>query len=416
MKTFSKKQLLALTFWCEGSRYSGCDALICDGAVRSGKTFCMSLSFVLYAFYRFEGQAFALCGKTVSSLRRNVVTPLLRLLPSLGFTVREKRSQNCIEISRGTVKNLFYLFGGKDESSASLIQGVTLAGVFLDEVALMPRSFVDQAIARCSVAGSKLYFNCNPAGPYHWFYLEWIKKHREKNALYIHFNMEDNPSLSPAIIKRYHSLYSGIFYDRYVKGHWVYAEGLVYPFFSVKEHVRPIPDRPCERYAVSCDYGTVNPTSMGLWGLSGGVWYRLREYYHDSRRELVQKTDEEYYADLCKLVGKLPVEAVVVDPSAASFMACIRRHGQYRVLPADNNVFAGIQKVAEALKAGQIKICEGCDDTLREFSLYRWEENSARDCPRKENDHAMDDIRYFVSTVLCREDGDSFFAVAARRE
>jgi PBSX family phage terminase large subunit len=412
-KEFSPKQLTALTWWCKGSRYFSKTAIICDGAVRSGKTVCLALSFISWAFYCFEDTSFALCGKTVTSLKRNVIVPILPVLEELGFCCREYKSKNILEINRGSVKNRFYLFGGKDEGSASLIQGMTLGGVLFDEVALMPRSFVEQALARCSLEGSRFFFNCNPENPQHWFYEEWIKKRNEKNALYIHFLMEDNPSLTGEIIERYRSLYSGTFYERFVEGKWVAAEGLVYPFFSKEDNVGE-PDGICGRYFVSCDYGTVNPASFGLWGEYAGKWFRLREYYHDSRRRGYQKTDEEYYADLCSLVGELNVEAVIVDPSAASFIECIRRHKRFNVIPAQNDVIDGIRKVGSLLKERKLMFSPSCSDTFREFALYRWDETHGRDRPRKENDHAMDDIRYFVSTV-CNGQESGFFALTVGR-
>ncbi|SDN83510.1 phage terminase, large subunit, PBSX family [Acetanaerobacterium elongatum] len=410
---FSKKQLMALSWWCRGSPHEGKDALICDGAVRSGKTLCMSLSFVAWAFYAFSNRSFALCGKTVTSLRRNVVVPLLGVLKELGFHCEERVSKNYIDITLAGRGNRFYLFGGKDESSAALIQGMTLGGVLFDEVALMPRSFVEQALARCSVAGSKYFFNCNPEHPHHWFYLEWIKKAREKNALLLHFEMSDNPSLALGIVARYQSLYSGVFYERFVKGRWVAAQGLVYPMFEAGVHLRQAPER-CERYYISCDYGTVNPSSFGLWGLAQGCWHRLREYYFDSRREGFQKTDEEHYLSLEELAGGCLISGVVVDPSAASFIETIRRHGRFSVLKAKNDVLNGIRRVCDALKAREILFDPSCKDSIREFALYRWEEGTGRDAPVKENDHAMDDIRYFVSTVL--EGGeDDFFVTSAVR-
>ena len=412
-ESFSKKQLTALSFWCDGSKFSDRDAIICDGAVRSGKTVCLTLSFFSWAFYRFNDTSFALCGKTVTSLKRNVIVPLLPVLEELGFRCREYKSKNYLEIKRGKVKNRFYLFGGKDEVSAALIQGMTLGGVLFDEVALMPRSFVEQALARCSLEGAKFFFNCNPENPQHWFYREWIKKTKEKNALYLHFKMEDNPSLSGEIIARYKSLYSGTFYERFVEGKWVAAQGLVYPFFNEKTNIGT-PDGECSRYFVSCDYGTVNPASFGLWGQYGGKWYRLSEYYHDSRREGFQKTDEEYYSDLVSLIDGRKVEAVIVDPSAASFIECIRRHKKYTVLPAKNDVDDGIRKVSSLLKEGRLVFSPVCKDSLREFSLYRWDSTYIKDKPVKENDHAMDDIRYFVSTAL-NESEERFFALSVER-
>lgn len=412
-KTFSKKQLCALGWWCQDSPYKDCDAIICDGAVRSGKTLCMSISFILWSLSAFNGSDFAICGKTVRGVRRNVVSPLLATLRELGFGVQEKLSANLIELEYGGVKNRYYLFGGRDESSAALIQGITLAGVLFDEVALMPRSFVEQAIARCSLNGSKFWFNCNPEHPGHWFYREWILKCKEKNALYLHFKMEDNPSLSKKMLERYKSLYSGAFYRRFVEGEWVAAQGAVYPFMT-DEMFCEVPWCEFEDYAVSVDYGTVNPASFGLWGLLGGVWYRIDEYYFDSRKEGFQRTDEEHYRELERLCDGKKISAVTVDPSAASFIEVIRRHGKFSVIPARNNVLDGIRQCAAALKEKRIVICRNCADSVREFSLYRWNENSTNDVPIKENDHAMDDIRYFVTTILNGGSGD-FFAVAAER-
>ncbi len=340
--------------------------------------------------------------------------PLLPVLKELGFACTEKLSQNLVEIEFNGNKNRFYVFGGRDESSAALIQGMTLGGVMLDEVALMPRSFVEQALARCSVKGSKMWFNCNPENPQHWFHTEWILKAKEKNCLYLHFTMEDNPSLSPAIIKRYKSLYSGAFYERFVEGKWVAAQGLVYPFFSESACVA-LPKGECRSFYISCDYGTVNPASFGLWGEYRGVWYRIDEFYFDSRAEGYQKTDEEYYADLEKLAGDRDIEAVIVDPSAVSFIECIRRKGKFNVIPAKNDVLDGIRRAAEAIKSGKIKIAPACKDIIREFGLYRWDSASARDSVRKEHDHAMDDMRYFVSTVLEGGGDEGFFAIASER-
>lgn len=411
---FSEKQLKALCWWLPESSMSRFDAIICDGAVRSGKTLCMSISFVTWAFSAFSDSSFALCGKTIASLRRNVVTVILPILRELGFECCEKHSKNLIEISSGGVKNRFYLFGGKDEGSAALIQGMTLAGVLLDEVTLMPRSFVEQALARCSVDGSKLWFNCNPEHPMHWFHEEWIKKSEEKNCLYLHFTMKDNPSLTPAIVRRYEKLYSGAFYERFVLGRWVAAQGSVYPMFSQEKHVVALPEF-FECFYISCDYGTVNPSSFGLWGKNGEKWYRIKEYYFDSRVEGHQRTDSEHYEALCELAGERRIEAVVADPSAASFAECIRRDGKYRIIPAKNDVIDGIRRVSDCLKEQKIMFSPECKDTIREFGLYRWEENSAKDSVRKENDHAMDDIRYFVSTVVSQNDDCGFFAVAAKR-
>lgn len=402
-----------MSWWLPQSRYYGYDGIICDGAVRSGKTVCMGLSFFLWSMGSMEGKQFALCGKTIAGVKRNLLEPLRPLLEELGFGWKEKASENWVELSVSGRSNRYYLFSGHDAGSAGRIQGMTLGGALFDEAALQEREFVEQAAARCSVEGSRLWFNCNPEHPGHWFYTEWIQKREEKNLCYLHFRMEDNPSLSRQMRQRYERLYSGSFYKRFVLGEWCSPQGLVYPMFSREKHlVEQAPQ--CRRFWVSCDYGTMNPCSMGLWGESGGRWYRIREYYHDARRQGVCKTDEEYYDELERLCGDTVIEAVIIDPSAASMMECIRRHGRFRVVPAKNQVVEGIQLVSRLLQEERLKFCAGCVDSLREFSLYRWNEGLGNDQPVKENDHAMDDIRYFAMEV-CRESQGGFFAVAHSR-
>ncbi len=392
------------------SRY---DAILCDGAVRSGKTLSMAVSFFAWAFSAFEEERFALCGKTAGSLRRNLLEPVLGLLGECGFRWKDRVSRGCLEMEYRGRRNRFFLFGGRDEGSAALIQGMTLAGVLLDEAALMPRSFVEQALARCSRPGSRLWFNCNPEGPGHWLYQEWILRAEEKNACRLHFTMEDNPGLTEEIRRRYQALYSGQFYRRYVLGEWVQAQGLVYPMFDPEKHVAE-PPAELGRFTIACDYGTINPTSMGLWGESEGIWYRVAEYYYDARKEGRPRTDEEHYRALCALAGDREVRRVVVDPSAASFIACIRRGGRFLPAPARNQVLNGIRAVASALQQGRLRFAPSCKGALMEFSQYVWEEGGGEDRPRKEQDHAMDEIRYFVATVM--EADAPFFAAAVRRE
>lgn len=407
---FSRKQVTAMSWWMPGSLHCSKEAIICDGAVRSGKTLAMGLGFFLWAMVSFDRRRFALCGKTIAALRRNVLSELLPRMRELGAAWKEKRTENLLVMEFQGHRNEFYIFGGRDESSAGLIQGMTLAGVLMDEVALMPRSFVEQACARCSVTGSRMWFNCNPAGPGHWFYRQWILKCQERNALHLHFTMEDNPSLSQQIRRRYQRLYTGVFYRRYVLGQWAQAEGRVYDFFG-PEMVKAPPEGPYEQWYVSCDYGTVNPTSMGLWGRCGGVWYRVKEFYFNSRVQMRQMTDGEYAGELEKLVGGRRISGVIVDPSAASFIQVLKRRG-WVVRQAKNDVLSGIRVTAQALKSGKIVICDGCADCLREMEEYVWDlRGGAGERVKKENDHAMDDMRYFAATVLGeRSDG---FAVAS---
>ena len=404
-RRFSPRQRQVLTWWCAPETRDR-EAVICDGAVRSGKTLCLGLSFFCWAMGTFRGQRFGLCGKTAVSLRRNLLETVRPALEELGFRWEERVSRNQVKVRFGGWENTFYLFGGRDEGSASLIQGVTLAGVLLDEAALMPRSFVEQAAARCSVEGSRLWFSCNPEGPEHWFYREWIQKAEQRRALYLHFTMADNPALSPAVRARYERGFSGTFYRRFVLGEWAAAQGRVYDFFD-ESWVRPAPEGEMEQWRISCDYGTANPASFGLWGLREGVWYRVKEYYYDSRRCGAQKTDGEYAAALAELAGGRPVRKVIVDPSAASFIELLRREG-WNVEKADNDVLAGIRTTAELLRKGKLVICDPCADAIREFSLYCWDERAEGDRVKKAHDHAMDDIRYFAVSAAGEEKGAVF--------
>lgn len=407
---FSPKQRQVLTWWQTG-RWQ---ALICDGAVRSGKTFCMGLSFFLWAQHDFNGRQFALCGKTVGALRRNLLTELVPCLRRIGMEVRENRSANTLTVVYAGHRNQFLLFGGKDASSAALIQGSTLAGLLLDETALMPRAFVEQAVARCSVRGSRLWFNCNPEGPEHWFYKEWIEKAESRGTLRLHFTMEDNPGLPPEIRQRYERLYTGVFYRRFVLGEWAAAQGLVYDFFDPDKDAAEVPDGPFSAWRVSVDYGTVNPLSMGLWGEKNGVWYRVEEVYYDSRREGRQKTDAEYAEMLEQLVAGRDIQRVIVDPSAASFIETLRRKG-WQVMKADNDVADGIRVTADLLRQRRIVLCRPCRDCLREMALYCWDERSGRDAPRKEHDHAMDEMRYFAMDLAGERSG-GFAAISVVRK
>lgn len=377
--------------------YTGYDALICDGAIRSGKSSLMTYAFVEDAMERFDGHRFGICGKTVDSTKKNVITPYLSMvLPREKYVIKWKQQDKVMVVTQGDRQNVFEIFGGKDESSFALIQGRTLAGVLFDEVALQPRSFVEQAMARCSVDGSRFWFNCNPGPPNHWFYLEWILKAKEKNALHLHFLLEDNPSLSEKIIARYKAMYSGTFYQRYILGEWVAAEGLVYQF-GEDNITDEIP--PGKEYYISVDYGTLNPFSAGLWSVTGAKAVRIGEYYYSGRSNQSMKTDEEYCDEVDRLAAEKTIRQVIVDPSAASFIAALRRRG-YTVKPADNEVMDGIRRVALYLQKGNIKIHRSCADSIQEFGLYRWDDKSQEDKVVKENDHAMDEIRYFCNTVM----------------
>ena len=402
---FSDKQLKVLTWWMSESPVSAHDVIIADGAVRSGKTVSMSLAYIQWSMSTFNGENFGMSGKTIGSFRRNVLTPLKRMLRSLKYQYTDHRADNMIEIRKNGRINFYYIFGGKDERSQDLIQGITLAGMLFDEVVLMPQSFVNQATARCSVDGAKLWFNCNPEGPYHWFNCEYVEKAEEKNAVYLHFTMEDNLSLSDSVKDRYRRMYSGVFFKRYILGLWVMAAGAIYDMFNEEAHVIKADKLPIsyDRQWITCDYGTGNATVFLLQGRSAGKYYTIAEYYYDSRKVGRQKTDAEYSADMIKFTAeqlngkKVPI---IVDPSAASFKVQLRKDG-FSVKDANNSVLDGIRWVASLLSEMKYFICESCTNTIKEKHSYIWDEKAqdrGEDKPVKQEDHASDAERYGLYT------------------
>lgn len=401
---FSQKQKMVLTWWTKKSAVKDKDGIIADGAIRSGKTVSMSLAYVMWAMSTFNDKNLGMAGKTIGSFRRNVLFWLKLMLVSRGYKIKDHRADNMLEVSRKGVTNYFYIFGGKDERSQDLIQGITLAGMFFDEVVLMPESFVNQATGRCSEEGSKFWFNCNPEGPYHWFKLNWIDKAKEKNLVYLHFTMDDNLSLSESIKKRYRSMYSGVFYKRYIQGLWSVAEGVIYDMFdSVKHTYNEIKSSFTKDCYVSIDYGTQNATVFLLWrkGLDG-IWYCEKEYYYSGRDNKKQKTDKEFASDLEAFIDGYPVKEVIIDPSAASFIAEVKER-KIRVKKAKNDVLDGIRYVASLLNSEKIMFNESCKNTIGEFNSYIWDKKASdkgEDKPIKEHDHAMDAVRYFCYTII----------------
>lgn len=390
------------------------DALICDGAVRSGKTSVMSVAYIDWAMEHFDRCNFIIASVSVETARRNVVNPILAtryLTDRYGLSWSGK--SNCLTVTGNGHVNLFYTFGGKDEKSYTIVQGLTAAGCFLDEVALMPRSFVEQCMARCSVDGSKFWFNCNPGTPQHWFRREWIQKAREKNAYHIHFLLEDNPSLSEKMVRRYESMYVGVFKRRYIDGEWVAAEGVIYPNWeqALEPKWAPTDEDRMRGYAISVDYGTQNPFHALKWERdSKGTWHIVEEYRHSGRESMEQRTDADYVADLVRLCHDAPegdVE-VIVDPSAASFIAALKRAVPFRAegnrldsklrpRKAKNDVLDGIRDATVCLQEGRIRIADDLDHLKDEFEAYVWDDK-AEDKPVKEYDHGMDAMRYFVET------------------
>ena len=404
-KRFSRKQLQLMNWWRAGSPYAEKDMVIADGAIRSGKTVAMLCGFLIWTQAEFDDQDFILAGRTVGALKRNVIAPMVSILGAWGLPYRYNRSDNVIAI--GT--NRYHLFGASSEAAQDILQGMTAAGALGDDCALFPRSFLDQMIGRCSVEGARIWLNCNPGGPLHYFKREFIDKAEQKRICYLRFTMADNLTLSPQIRERYERMFTGVFFQRYVLGRWVRAEGVIYDMFDEVKHVMaPGEEVSCLAYYVACDYGTQNPFVCLLFGLvkegpRRGVWACVGELYYDGRASGAQKTDEQYYADLVEFVGDRPVASVVVDPSAASFIATVRAKGRFHVRKGRNSVLTGIHNVATALNSEKLIFSDACVETIKEFHSYVWDERAVgrgEDVPLKQSDHAMDATRYFVSTVL----------------
>lgn len=414
-RSFSKKQRMVLNWWMGTSPVKDYDGIIADGAIRSGKTVSMSLSFVFWAMENFNGENFIMAGKTISSFQRNVLTNLRTMLRSRGYKCLYHiagETPNMLEVSRRGVTNYFYVFGGKDEGSQDLVQGITAAGAFFDEVALMPESFVNQATGRCSVDGRKFFFNCNPGSPVHWFKLNWIDRRKQKNLLYLHFTMDDNLSLSEKIKASYRAMYAGVFYLRYIKGLWRAAEGLIYTMFTSKNMYTHLEDaiRHTAVKSITVDYGTTNPCVFyEVWDDGQTLWVE-KEYRWDSRSEEAmrsghpQKTDKQYADDMAEFMGTAPEDQcmIIVDPSAASFIQELRGRG-WVVKEADNEVLDGIRKVSTLLETGRLMINKrNCPGLVSEMCSYVWDDKAiehGEDKPVKQQDHGPDAIRYRVNAL-----------------
>lgn len=385
------------------------------GSVRSGKTW---ISLVLWAFWLLtmpKDGAYLMVAKTLTSLRRNCLDLLETLVGKANFSYSLAAKQAFL------FGRLVYLEGVNDARAESKIRGMTLQGAYCDELTLFTQDFFAMLLSRLSMPGAKLFGTTNPDNPGHWLKTDYLDRAGELDLMKMRFTIDDNEFLDPEYVRQLKREYTGVFYDRFILGNWVVAEGLVYPIFSEKEHVVHAlpeccahPEKGQGEYYISVDYGTKNPFSAGLWCVSGGEATRIAEYYYDGRKSKRPRTDEEHYAALEKLarhevwdrgkrvVGAYPIQCVVIDPSAASMIECIRRHGSFSVRAAKNDVIPGIGVTGSLLAAGKLKIHADCKDCIREFGVYSWDEKAKGDQVIKENDHAMDDIRYFCYTVLRR--------------
>lgn len=401
---FSPKQDEILMWWLEDTPTYTHNGIIVDGSVHSGKSFVTGLSFLMWAMKNFENKTFLIAGKSASSVMREIILPLEPFL-KIDFNIEKWQLSGKVNsntrytlINKKTkVKNTFYILGNRDVGSEIIMQDLTLSGVLFDEPVLMNRAFVNQSIARCSGYNAKLWFVCTPENPFNWFYKEWICKRNEKMLLYTTLTLDDNLGMSEKTKKRYKSLYSGVFYRRMIDGKWCVAEGLVYPMFNNENIVDCDLDvlmTYMDKFYISVDYGTVNPFTAALWGVSGNVLFRLKEFYHNSRETGMQFTDEEYYQHIKELANGVKIEKMIVDASAASFIETVRRHREFELVKSSSDILQDIGTTAELITTGNLVVHKDCTHLISEIATYKW--SGQQDMPERANDHCCDDMRYFV--------------------
>lgn len=381
----SQKQL-------EFARYANHRWNFKGGATRSGKTY---LDFKWIIPLRIRERAgkdglAVILGVTKSTIERNVLEPMRNLYgDKLVGTIS---SDNTAWI----FGEKCYCLGAEKVSQVSKIRGASIKYCYGDEVADWSEEVFALLKSRLDKEYSCFDGTYNPQYPNHW-----LKKFLDSNADIFSqvYTIDDNPFLPPSFVENLKKEYAGtVFYDRYILGKWTLAEGLVYPMFGDSCIVRDIPDT--GDYYISIDYGTHNPFSAGLWCVTKTEAVRIGEYYYCGREERKEKTPEEYYSEIKRLAGGRDIKCLIVDPSADAFIATVKKHHEFKVRGAVNDVLPGIQTTAEMIASGKLKIYESCEDAIREFGLYRWDEKAESDRVVKENDHAMDEIRYMVMTVL----------------
>ena len=368
------------------------------GATGSGESFVDYSVVIPKRLLAAKGEGLlVLLGNTKGTLERNILDPMREIwTPDL---VGNISSDNTVKLFGKKV----YALGADNKKHMARIQGATFEYVYGDEITTWNEEVFQMLKSRLRCKHSHFDGTCNPDSPLHWF-----KKFLDSKAdIYQQKYVIDDGVLPADVVANIKTEYAGtVYYDRYVLGNWAIANGLVYPFFADDQGRYLYTGRTeglTGTFYVSIDYGTHNPCSMGLWCVGNNRAIRIKESYYDSRKMLKQRTDEEHYTELERLTTGRYIQYVIVDPSAASFIETIRRHGKFQVLAADNNVLNGIRTTAALMNAGKLLIHESCKDAIKEFQSYCWDDEAQEDKVVKENDHAMDDIRYFANTILARE-------------
>lgn len=368
---------------------------ILTGAVRSGKTYS-SYDLLIRRLKEFPDGNRLLTGKTQTTIERNILDPL------------RKRFKHVSTINHKGIVTIFgkpfYVVGANDESSVKKIQGLGLHYAYGDEVTTWPENFFNMLKSRLDKPGAKFDGTCNPEGPYHW--LKTFIDRPDLDIFHQHFELDDNPYLDEVFKENLKKEYTGVWYQRFILGLWVMAQGIIYDMFSEKKNCIEEKDLPpyFDYYVCPIDYGTVNPFAAGLAGIKGDEIYIIKEYYFDSKKAMRQKTDSEYSKDIQEFTKNTPCKYIIIDPSAASFILQLRKDGVPGVLKANNAVLDGIRNVSSALAKRKIKIVKkNCPNLIKEFSSYVWDEKAqeyGEDKPIKQFDHCLDFLRYLVFTLF----------------
>lgn len=364
------------------------------GATRSGKTYMDYYVIPKRIRARIGKPGLAvILGVTKSTIERNILEPMRDIWGT--DLVGEINSQNICYLFGERV----YCLGAEKVSQVSKLRGSSIKYVYGDEVADWNEEVFEMLKSRLDKPYSCFDGALNPQGPNHW--LKEFLDSEDFDVYCQKYTIFDNPFLDKSFVNNLCKEYEGsVYYQRYILGEWALAEGLVYPMFSREKHiVKGAVERKKDRqYFVSVDYGTVNPFAVGIFEMHGKKSIMIKEVHYDGRKQ-GRVDNEEYYLMMCEAIGKLQIEKIIVDPSAAGFIQTIVKYGKYVVEGANNDVLNGIQEVTKYLNYGLLKIHESCTETIKEFQQYAWDDKSNDDVVIKENDHHMDLIRYYIYGV-----------------
>lgn len=376
---------------------------IWEGAVRSGKTYVSIWRFLKELTYGPQGE-YCIITRTYDTFKRNVLPQITRLI---GADARHYLGKREMHIWGKVV----HIIGCDDETAELKLRGPTFMGAYVDEATIIPESAFRMLVSRCAMGGAKIFATTNPDSPFHWLKRDYLDNNPD--VLSWQFTLNDNPQLTDVERDYLNRQYQGIWKQRFIEGKWVQAEGAIYDFFDQSLHVLDYASNTAEYYILGVDYGTTNPCAFVLIGINRSRYPNMwveDEYYYDSRVKQRQKTDHEYAQDLMQFISHKPIRSIYIDPSAASFKAELLKMGVGNIYDARNEVVDGIRLVSSYLNNGTLKICRKCKHLLQEFQSYVWDAKSLKtgvDKPLKENDHALDALRYAMYTHFFGKSGNA---------